>query len=133
MTSVKFLLTGCLLLVALSFSIAMGIHQTRGGGIETYGSIEGSVTDQANLPISGASIEACNIMHGGCMSALTQPNGSYRILALPAGRYSLWAEAKRHTSEWIPSIVVEEGQATRQDIQLRRDIPTMSVEPSTVQ
>jgi len=89
--------------------------------------------DQVGMPIAQARIQACNTMYGGCTSTVSEPSGSYRIDGLAAGRYSLWAEARMHTSEWTPVIIVEEGQMTRHDIQLRRDIPTMTVVPATVQ
>lgn len=97
------------------------------------GGIEGLVMDQAGIPIAQARLQACNTMRGDCSSTLSDTNGSYRIEGLVQGRYSLWAEAKMHNSEWTPMLIVEEGQMTRHDIQLRREIPTMSVLPSTVQ
>jgi len=60
----------------------------------------------------------------GVTTASSQPNGFYRIADLAGGRYSLWADAKGHASEWIPMVIVEEGKTTRKDIQLKREIPT---------
>lgn len=122
----RFLPLVFLLLLAVSVPFA---KQWRQGGSAT-GGIEGLVTDQADMPVARASVQACNTMRGGCTSALSDPSGFYRIEGLAAGRYSLWTEAKLHTSEWTPMVIVEEGQLTRHDIHLRREIPTMSVQPA---
>jgi hypothetical protein len=94
------------------------------------GSIEGFIIDQAGVPVARARVQASNIFYGGCFTSTSEPNGFYRVAELPGGRYSLWIEAKGHNSEWIPLVVVEEGKATRKDIQLKRDIPTESFVPA---
>jgi hypothetical protein len=110
-----------LLMLPLVVSISLATQVLHGGS----GGIEGLVVDQANMPIAMASMQVCDTMRGGCVSVLSRSSGFYRIIGLAAGRYSLWAEANRHTSEWMPMIYVEEGQITRQDIQLVREIPTL--------
>ena len=127
----KFLPFVFLFLLAISVPFAKQWREDPAGGAK--GGIEGLIVDQIGMPIGQARVQACNTMYGGCASTISEPSGSYRIDGLVAGRYSLWAEAKMHTSEWTPVVVVEEGQMTRHDIQLRRDIPTMSVRPDTVQ
>jgi hypothetical protein len=89
------------------------------------GRIEGFVLDEKGAPIARGSVQALNTMHGGASTVSAQANGFYRILDLAGGRYSLWIEAKGYASEQIPLVVVEEGQATRKDIQLKRE-PTLS-------
>jgi len=115
-------------LVALSFA-SPARHLQQGG----LGAIEGLVLDQAGVPVMQAKVQACNIFHGGCISAVSQSNGFYRISGLAAGRYSLWAEADRYGCVWMPVIIVEEGRATRQDIELRREIPTSGLHPTTIE
>ena len=127
----KFLSLVFFFLLATSVPFAKQWRQDAIGGAK--GGIEGLVMDQAGMPIAQARVQACNTMYGGCTSTISEPSGSYRIDGLVAGRYSIWAEARMHTSEWTPVIIVEEGQMTRHDIQLRREIPTISVEPATVQ
>jgi len=118
MRSFKYLLLILLLLLAIAIPLAMSFRQGN------TGSIEGFVLDQAGIPVVRATVQATNILHGGVTTASSQPNGFYRIAGLAAGRYSLWAEAKGHASEWIPIVIVEDGQSTRKDIQLTREIPT---------
>jgi hypothetical protein len=126
----KFLPLVFFLVLATSVPFAKQWRQDPTGSAK--GGIEGLVMDQVGMPIAQARVQACNTMYGGCASTISEPSGSYRIEGLVAGRYSIWAEARMHTSEWTPVIVVEEGQMTRHDIQLRREIPTMSVRPATV-
>ena len=127
----KFLPLFFLFLLTVSVPFA---KQWRPGPLNTAtGGIEGLVMDQVGMPIAQARVQVCNTMRGDCTSTLSEPSGSYRVDGLVAGRYSLWAEAKMHNSEWTPMLIVEEGQMTRHDIQLRREIPTMSVLPTTVQ
>lgn len=105
------------LVVSISFATQV-LHRGSGG-------IEGMIVDQVNTPIAMAHVQACDTMRGGCVGVYSRPDGFYQITGLAGGRYSLWAEANRHTSEWMPMVLVEEGQITRQDIQLTREIPTM--------
>ena len=121
------------LLLLLATSVPFAKQWRQDANLGAKGGIEGLVTDQIGMPIGQARVQVCNTMYGGCTGTLSEPSGSYRIDSLVAGRYSLWAEAKMHTSEWTPMLIVEEGLITRHDIQLRRDIPTMSVQPDTVQ
>src|ERR1700682_2838709 len=126
----KFLSLVFFFLLATSVPFAKQWRQDAIGGAK--GGIEGLVMDQAGMPIAQARVQACNTMYGGCTSTISEPSGSYRIDGLVAGRYSIWAEARMHTSEWTPVIIVEEGQMTRHDIQLRREIPTMTIQPTTM-
>ena len=119
-------------LFLLMVSVPFAKQWRQGAPNSATGGIEGVVMDQAGMPIAQARLQACNTMRGDCTSTLSEASGSYRIDGLVAGRYSLWAEAKMHNSEWTPMVIVEEGQMTRHDIQLRREIPTMSVLPTTV-
>ena len=86
------------------------------------GRIEGFVLDEKGAPISRVSVQAFNIMHGGTSTASAQPNGIFRIVDLARGRYSLWVEARGYASEQILVVIVEDGQATRKDIRLKREL-----------
>lgn len=127
MRSFKFIKLVCLFLLLASVPFAKPWREA------STGRIEGLVFDQAGLPIGQARIQACNTMRGDCASAFSDPSGFYRLDRLQPGRYSLWAEARLHNSEWIPMVMVEEAHVTRYDFQLRREIPTMTALPSSVQ
>jgi len=111
------------------FSVANSVTLPKQFQPLATGGMEGFVFDQAGIPVPMASVQVCNTLYGGCGSAISQPNGYYEITGLAAGRYTLWAQARRYTSEWIPIVIVEEGKMTRQDLLLRREIPTMESQP----
>ena len=119
MRGFKNLLLGLLIMLGSAIPQAMKFPQ---GGT---GTIEGFVLDEKGAPIARGSVQALNIMHGGASTASAQANGFYRIVDLAGGRYTLWIEARGYASEQIPMVVVEDGQATRKDIQLKRE-PTLS-------
>jgi hypothetical protein len=116
MSKVKYLLL--ILLFLLGAAFLLGMRFPRG----TSGSIEGFVRNENGSPIGRVSIQAFNIMHGGTSMTSAQLNGFFRIVDLVGGRYSLWVEARGYTSAQIPMVVVENGQATKKDIQLKRDL-----------
>ena len=115
MRSFKYFLLGLLILLGSAILQAMKFPQGGTGGIE------GFVLDEKGAPIARGSVQALNIMHGATSTVSAQANGFYRIVDLAGGRYSLWIEARGYASEQIPLVVVEEGQATRKDIQLKRE------------
>ena len=112
----KYLLLVLLMLLSAAILLALNL------GRSSPGSIEGFVFDEKSAPVARVSVEAFNIMHGGTSMASAQPNGFFRIGDLAGGRYSLWVEARGYTSERIPVVIVEDGQATRKDIQLKREL-----------
>ena len=116
MRSFKYLLLGLLILLGSAILQAMKFPQ---GGT---GTIEGFVLDEKGAPIARGSVQALNIMHGGASTASAQANGFYRIVDLAGGRYSLWVEARGYASEQILVVIVEDGQATRKDIRLKREL-----------
>lgn len=72
------LFIGCLMLSGASLSA-----QT------IYGTINGTVTDQAKGVVPGAKVMVKNLDTGLTRETLTQDNGYYQVAALPSGRYSV--------------------------------------------
>lgn len=116
MRSFKFLMLALLVLLGAAILQAMKFPQGSSGWIE------GFVLDEKGAPIAQVSVQAFNIIHGGRSTASAQPNGFFRIADLAGGRYSLWVEARGYASEQIPMVIVEDGQATRKDIRLKREL-----------
>jgi Carboxypeptidase regulatory-like domain len=81
------------------------------------GSIDGVITNE-NGPIAQASVEARNVMSGAVARVQSDAAGHYKLVSLPAGRYSLWVKAPAHDSVWIREVIVREGRTTRRDIGL---------------
>jgi hypothetical protein len=116
MRSFKYLLLALLIMLGAAILQAMKFPQGN------TGRIEGFVLDEKGAAIARVSVQAFDIMHGGASTASAQPNGFFRIVDLAGGRYSLWVEAKGYASEQIPVVIVEDGQATRKDIRLKREL-----------
>jgi Carboxypeptidase regulatory-like domain len=89
------------------------------------GSIEGIVTDESG-PVVGASLEARNRVHGDTARTYSDARGHFKLCDLRAGLYSLWGQAEGHDSVWIQSVIVEHGQAVRQDVRLRKVSPGLN-------
>lgn len=101
-------------LFLLPMSVSLGI-QPRTGFLEGY------VLDDARMPIAHATVEVRNILHGQFAKTTADESGFYQFADLPIGKYTLWAEAKGHCSEWMPEVIIEENEHTRRDIRLIRD------------
>ncbi len=54
--------------------------------------ISGSLKDETGAVLPGVTITAKNIATGLTRSSVSQPNGEYRIPALPPGTYTLTTE-----------------------------------------
>src|SRR5262249_59839692 len=57
------------------------------------GSISGTVTDQNNAVVPGATVIGKNKLTGFLRSALTNSSGVYRLTSLPSGSYEITIEA----------------------------------------
>jgi len=82
-----------------------------------YGTITGSVSDTAHIPVAGASIEAKNVETGAVHKAGSVVSGSYTLSQLPAGKYQLTATSfgfKRYEHKDV--IVVQAGQTQHVDV-----------------
>lgn len=113
-----------LLLLAIAVPLAKQVVQP------TTGCVEGFVVDENRTAVAGASVEARNILRGMVSRTQSKADGSYRIGDLAPGRYSLWAEANGHTCEWIPLVIVQEGQHSRQDFTLRCETRRAPIRPT---
>lgn len=103
-------------LVAISFTIAALTFQWLDNA-----AIEGYITDEIG-PVVKASVEIRDIITGVVVRAESEPSGYYLVNGLRAGRYSLWARAKNHSSYWIPRITIRSGQTLRLDFKLSRTV-----------
>jgi len=75
------------------------------------GSISGTVTDGTD-PIEGATVIATSGAGGGSGSATTNEFGDYSILDLPAGTYSILAQADGFITGQLAGVVVTAGTDT---------------------
>src|ERR1700750_669321 len=82
-------LTHTLIAVTLFFLAVVGFA----AGQTTQGGIAGTIRDSKGASIAGAKITVTNSGTGLARDTITSDNGSFRILALPAGAYEMRVEA----------------------------------------
>jgi hypothetical protein len=71
--------------------------------------IGGLVKDASGAAVAGATVTLTNQDSGVVRSAVADPEGRYRLLALPPGRYSLKVEAPGFKSEAVTDLVLTIG------------------------
>jgi Carboxypeptidase regulatory-like domain len=91
------------------------------------GTITGTVIDPANALIPGATVTAHNNATGAEFKTDTTQTGNYTIPSLPAGIYSLSAEAAGFKKSTMSDIQVQVAQEVRQDIKLEVGSATESI------
>src|SRR5262245_5432345 len=74
------------------------------------GSISGTVTDQSNAVVVGATVLGKNTLTGFVRSAVTNSSGLYRLRDLPPGPYEITIEAKGFKKDTWPRITIDVGQ-----------------------
>src|SRR5215510_1013903 len=79
-------------------------------GQETTGVIEGTVVDAQGARIAGATV----LVEGNAFSrtVTTDENGYYKILQVPAGKFSITTSAPNFAPERSENIVVVLGRST---------------------
>src|SRR6185295_3290250 len=85
-------------------------------GQETTGVIEGTVVDAQGARVAGATV----LVEGNAFSrtVTTDGEGFYRVLQVPAGKYSITTSAPNFTTEKSENVNVTLGRATTADITL---------------
>ena len=68
--------------------------------------VSGTLKDQTGGVLPGATITAKNLETGLTRTAVTTPNGDFRVPSLPPGSYSVTAELAGFTKETRPDIVL---------------------------
>jgi Carboxypeptidase regulatory-like domain/TonB dependent receptor len=94
--------------------VAIGIAFAQGD----RGTITGTVADQANAVVGGASIEAKNAESGATYTAATTETGNYTLPQLPAGTYQLTVSLPGFKKYVRQNIVVAATQTVRLDVEL---------------
>jgi hypothetical protein len=83
-----------------------------------YGSLTGNVTDQSGAVVSGAKVEVLNTLTGVTQTAITDPNGVYRIQNLQPGTYKVTISAQGFATAVQDNIAVTGNTIKRADTQL---------------
>ena len=98
-----------------SLALAMTLFVTAAGIAETalpHGSIEGWISDSFGAPLPGVTVEASGAASSGHRSTVTAKDGTYRLPALPPGRYVLRISRPGFASVEKPVAVAAEEIST---------------------
>ncbi len=68
--------------------------------------VSGALKDQTGAVLPGVTVTAKNVSTGFTRTALSEPDGEYRVPALPPGTYTITAELQGFGSETRPDIVL---------------------------
>jgi hypothetical protein len=79
------------------------------------GSISGTVTDQNNAVVLGATVFGKNTETGFVRSAVTNSSGLYRLIDIPAGPYEITIEAAGFKTYGRTGITIDVGQNANSD------------------
>lgn len=103
----------CLLLLLLSFGLAEGWSQ-----LDT-GAVTGALHDEQGAVVSGASITIRNVATGVSTTTKTNDEGTYQVLSLIPGTYSVEAKAQGFGPARNPSVEVHVQSRAQVDFTLR--------------
>jgi outer membrane receptor protein involved in Fe transport len=102
-----------LVATALLLSITSAAAQTFRGGIQ------GTVTDETNAAVPGATVTVTNTGTRLSRSTTTDASGSYFFSELPLGDYSVSAGLQGFATQTVTGVIVEASANQRIDLQLR--------------
>ena len=107
--------------VCLSSGVVLGLAgKTTHAQVDiTTGRIVGTVVDADGQPLPGARIAARSKATGLTLTGLTDVRGTYRIVSMPVGTYSVLASLSGFGSQSEPSVVITLGSAPTVDFKLR--------------
>src|SRR5688572_6721853 len=94
----------------------------------TTGSIQGTVKDNQDALVPGATVTARNIDTGLTRTLMTEANGVYRFLNMPGGRYELTVELSGFSKHVRSGITLSLNQDAVVDVQIQPATVSETVE-----
>ncbi len=99
------------------FSIFLLVLFLPSAALAQYGaSLQGTVTDKTGAVIPGANVTITDQATGVTHSAVTGPEGFYRITGLPPGTYTVDVEASSFKKSSTPGVQVASETATAANV-----------------
>jgi hypothetical protein len=109
---------GIRFLIALT-AVALAVVLKPAAGQEVTASIVGTVVDPAGAPIKGAEVRATDTERGTVWTAQTNESGTYGLLRLATGNYTLKVSSPGFESVAQPRFALAMNQTARIDVQLK--------------
>jgi len=88
-------------------------------GQEVTAAIVGTVTDPSGAPINGASITVTDTERGTVLTARTTDAGSYTVLRVPIGTYTLKVSAPGFQTSSYAAFTLQLNQTARVNVQMK--------------
>jgi hypothetical protein len=104
--------------ISLFLTLCMLVCSVRTLRADVTGSVQGVVHDSSGAVVSGAKIVATNVQTNLQQEAVSGADGSFRILALPAGTYKLTVTAAGFRTFTETGIEVKVNDQLRYDVNL---------------
>jgi hypothetical protein len=114
-------------LLAAVFGVATGFTQSGPNG-----SLSGTVTDQTDAVIPGATITLVNTATGATRTTTTDTAGAWKVPALPVGSYRITVEANGFKKGNVPNVEVEAAVPRTVEIKLETGAIGESVEINAI-
>ncbi|MGH9719192.1 MAG: TonB-dependent receptor domain-containing protein [Bryobacteraceae bacterium] len=109
-------------MIVLLFFLAVSLHAQVASGV-----LFGEARDESGALAPGVEVTAQHEATGFSRSALTSPEGRYRIGELLPGAYRVTAERKGFRTVEVRDVTVEVNQRARLDLELKVGVETSSV------
>lgn len=113
--------------------LALLVTQVTVLGQQTTGSLTGTITDQNNAVVAGATVTLLTNVATGERSAITDSNGAFDFQALLPGTYQISVEAKGFKKSIARDITVSVGLNTQVSVQLEIGLAGESVTVTAAQ
>jgi carboxypeptidase family protein/TonB-dependent receptor-like protein len=111
--------------------ILTALFLAAGTGAQTTSTIQGILKDKSGAVIGGAKVRVVNAELAIDRSTVTDADGSYRVAALPPGRYEVHAEKDGFQAEVFKDLELTLNRELTFDITLQVGSMTQSVEVSS--
>jgi hypothetical protein len=114
------------LLLGVSILLALSVVP-RSHAQVLYGSVTGTVTDPSGAVVAGAPVTITNQATGLKRQTTTDADGTYRVLDLPQGTYTIEVAATGFKPLKVANVSVVIGQVNAKDLQLQVGTATQEV------
>src|SRR4051812_31206160 len=106
-------------IVAALMTMALCLLPAHAHAQGDYGAIEGTVVDEQGSALPGVTITLQNQASGVSRSVASEPDGRYRVPAIPPGRYLLKAELTGFAVQQVKDIEITIGLGLKQDFAMK--------------
>lgn len=105
--------------LAMALALLVALVAAPAGAQERFSGLTGTVTDASGAVLPGATVAITNKQTGKVFTAVTGPDGVYRVLDLEPGRYAVKFELSGFSPSEVPDVNLLLGKTLSVDSSLR--------------